>query len=354
MKMQQLLNKKIFLAPYNAQTLKFANYLENNFGISIQGYFDREKKGALTFHYDEINPKEGEHIIILSPNYAWEILQTLLNAGHLKEQISFALPNTNNYSFSLYKNLWHYLLMTKMRPRIKKLCYLLNINYLKLFRLKMKHQNKRAFIVANGPSLQIEDLEKIQNEITFACNKIYLAFEQTNWRPSYYFVTDGLVYMQNYEKINELQLTKLFSTHMLTLGKKMKNAIYFPLSYKQPAQFVTNALSQLYSGSTVTYVMLEFAVYMGIKEIYIIGLDFNFELPQKHHSRELSCEGEVNHFHKEYRKVGEKWTMPDLEHQRHSFLEAKKFCDAHGIKVYNASRESKLGIFGMVNFETLF
>ena len=319
-------------------TKAFKKFLDENFKYDFLGYLDASKIGDDIYKVDTIGEIAYDAIYIISPNYASQIFKEYRSKNIPKKKIRFATFQDGFLETSLF--------MLSIQKH-------LDISYLKLLQLKGKHRNKRAFIVANGPSLQIEDLEKIQNEITFACNKIYLAFEQTNWRPSYYFVTDGLVYMQNYEKINQLQLTKLFSTHMLTLGKKMKDAIYFPLSYKQPAKFVTNPLFELYSGSTVTYVMLEFAVYMGIKEIYIIGLDFSFELPKKHHLKELSCEGEVNHFHKEYRKVGEKWTMPDMLHQRHAFLEAKKFCDIHGIKIYNASRKSKLDVFERIDLKTL-
>ena len=331
--------QRLFIAPCSSMTKAFKKFLDEHFEYEFLGYLDTSKSDDNIHQVDTIDGIAYDAIYIISPNYAPQIFKEYRSKNIPKNKIKFATFQDGFVETSLF---------------LLSIQKYLDISYLKLLQLRAKHKNTRAFIVANGPNLQIKDLEKIQNEITFACNKIYLAFEQTKWRPSYYFVTDGLVYKQNYEKINELQLIKLFSTQMLTLAKKMKNAIYFPLSYKQPARFATNALSQLYSGSTVTYVMLEFAVYMGIKEIYIIGLDFSFELPQKEVSKELSCEGEVNHFHKEYRKVGEKWTMPDMDHQRHSFLEAKKFCDTHGIKIYNASRESKLDVFERVDFESLF
>lgn len=52
------------------------------------------------------------------------------------------------------------------------------------------HEGERAFILGNGPSLNKIDLEKLDNEITFAVNKINLIFDETNWRPTYYVFDD--------------------------------------------------------------------------------------------------------------------------------------------------------------------
>jgi len=66
-------------------------------------------------------------------------------------------------------------------------------SYYQLSNLCNIHKDSRAFIIGSGPGLRIEDLDKLKNEITFACNKIYLAFEKTDWRPNYLSVTDNLV-----------------------------------------------------------------------------------------------------------------------------------------------------------------
>src|SRR5699024_7865108 len=56
--------------------------------------------------------------------------------------------------------------------------------------LRNCHKGERCFIIGNGPSLRAEDLDKLKNEITFACNRINLIFDQTDWRPTYYCITD--------------------------------------------------------------------------------------------------------------------------------------------------------------------
>jgi hypothetical protein len=112
----------------------------------------------------------------------------------------------------------------------------------------------------------------------------------------------------------------------------------------------------MFWGSTVVFTMIQWAIYLGSKEIYLLGVDFSFELPKKqivneYNRIDLICEGEINHFHKDYRKIGEKWNLPNLEIQIKSFTKAKKYAQEHGIKIYNASRETKLDVFERINFD---
>ena len=69
-----------------------------------------------------------------------------------------------------------------------KVNFFKEVIFFKLRKLKNIHKNNRAFILGNGPSLCVEDLNKIKDDITFPANKIYLAFDETSFRPKYYFV----------------------------------------------------------------------------------------------------------------------------------------------------------------------
>ena len=58
---------------------------------------------------------------------------------------------------------------------------------------------KKCFILGNGPSLTWELVRRLEGEITFAFNKIYLMPESTGiaWHPTFYMVEDNLVLSQN-------------------------------------------------------------------------------------------------------------------------------------------------------------
>ena len=62
----------------------------------------------------------------------------------------------------------------------------------KLSQFRNIHSGKRCFLIGNGPSLRASDLDTLHRagEITFAFNRIYNIFDQTEWRPTYYISQD--------------------------------------------------------------------------------------------------------------------------------------------------------------------
>ena len=232
----------------------------------------------------------------------------------------------------------------------------------KISGLRNKHLGRRCFIIGNGPSLKIEDLDRLKDEVTFASNKIYLAFEDTEWRPTYYSVIDVLVAENNRSKIDELNLSKIFESTVRPFFKK-ESAIWLdllahPHGAENTPWFSINALDGVYGGWTVIYLQLQLAFYMGIREIYLIGVDFSFEVPESKgeycsSGEILKHQREINHFHPDYRKPGETWTMPLLDKQHNAFSEGKRIIESQGGIVFNASRKTKLKVFQLVDFDNI-
>lgn len=82
--------------------------------------------------------------------------------------------------------------------RLLELSIANTLNSFRIIKLKNRYKNKRCFVIGNGPSLKLDDLNKLKNEFTFASNKIYKIFNQTDWRPSFYFAEDSLIYETSY------------------------------------------------------------------------------------------------------------------------------------------------------------
>ena len=76
--------------------------------------------------------------------------------------------------------------------------------------LKNIHYGKRCFIVGNGPSLKVEDLEKIQNEICFGTHRIYQIFDKTYWRPMYYCAQDYKLIQESCKEISNINVKRKF------------------------------------------------------------------------------------------------------------------------------------------------
>ncbi|MCX6579490.1 MAG: DUF115 domain-containing protein [Candidatus Aminicenantes bacterium] len=229
-------------------------------------------------------------------------------------------------------------------------------NNRRLLALKNIHKGKRAFLIGNGPSLRIEDLEKLKNEITFASNKIFLAFDQTDWRPTYYTMADHIVAENNKETINSLKLQKIFAHSVGDYFKEQKDVIF-----TNPPTTEGDESWDLVKGVRAGYSVLNFdlklAYWMGIREVYVIGVDFYFEDKSIRTGRfekgneVIISVGEHNHFHPDYRKPGETWTIPRLDKQREEFIRARQMYEAAGGKVYNASRQTKLDAWERVDFD---
>ena len=231
--------------------------------------------------------------------------------------------------------------------------------------LRDRHRGQRAFVLGNGPSLQIADLARLQGEITFASNKIYLAFDQTSWRPTYYSVYDVLVAQNNRDFIRSLDLVHIHGSFVrqalgedrgYTYIEDLQNA----MELSPPVfGFSENMLKGAYGGYSVIYLQLQLAYYMGIRRVYMIGVDFSFNVPASIKTQSttelgeqiLRSASEVNHFHPDYRTPGEPWTMPKLEYQKLAFARARRAFEDGGGALYNASRRSELEVLERVEFD---
>lgn len=232
--------------------------------------------------------------------------------------------------------------------------------------LRNTHRGSRAFILGNGPSLRISDLDRLNGEITFASNKIYLAFGQTDWRPTYYTVCDQLVAKYNAVQINQMESTALMPSTLEELNCSFRKGMWYDERFENKFISATEESERksarlffsrdirfgVHGGYTVIYHQIQLAYHMGIREIFLIGVDFHFILSDKTtedksfaspvYRKALVSQGEVNHFHKEYRKPGEKWSMPRLDLQEHAFRTARLVIEDEGGCLVNASRRTAL------------
>ena len=101
--------------------------------------------------------------------------------------------------------------------------------------------------------------------------------------------------------------------------------------------------------------MLQLAVWMGIDELYLYGIDHTFKLPSdyKKPGIPVTYEGEQNHFIPNYRDNGEKWAPPNPKKTEEALMCARSYCDKNGIKIYNSTRGGKLEIFERKQFDKI-
>ncbi|MFS1511130.1 6-hydroxymethylpterin diphosphokinase MptE-like protein [Chengkuizengella sp. SCS-71B] len=240
------------------------------------------------------------------------------------------------------KTIINFVFHLKMILRSRGIC---DLKYKKLKEFKNIHSGKRCFIVATGPSLTIEDIEKLKNEDTFSMNSIVLLFDKTEWRPTYYGIQDPYVYDRIKTDLENVDVKYKFFGHRLYEKSKLPEDSYvFPhniLNHKinhKPynSKFSGDIFLQVYDGYTITYSLIQIAVYMGYKEIYLIGADTNY-IKEKQHIVE---HGVVD---SSYAQAGTRMIE--------AYKVAKKYADENGIKIYNATRGGMLEVFPRVDID---
>jgi CDP-glycerol glycerophosphotransferase (TagB/SpsB family) len=76
MKLNELKNKKIFLAPFTPLTNSFSFYLKN-LGIDIYGYLDKYKTGEKVYSYDKLRESDFDYVIVYNEMFFWDIYKDI-------------------------------------------------------------------------------------------------------------------------------------------------------------------------------------------------------------------------------------------------------------------------------------
>jgi len=216
-------------------------------------------------------------------------------------------------------------------------------DYKRIKAYKNLHKNKRCFIIGTGPSLTIEDLEKLKDETCFASNSIVKCFDKTTWRPVYYGITDDFVYAECEEQILKADLPNVFLFNRI-------DAPHFsiPNNFEIPNRFIVlpeirrdgfgnNVYSMVYNNATITGSLIQIAKYMGFKDVYLLGCDCNYVGKNRHfHDAQYAPKGD-----------GADYVSRNYKHYN-AFINAKKYADANKINIFNATRGGRLDMFPRV------
>lgn len=216
--------------------------------------------------------------------------------------------------------------------------------------IKDIHKGKRCFIIGTGPSLSIDDLNLLKGEITFASNRIYELFDKTDWRPTYYVNQDHSLIKKNSDSIKDVNAICKF----LPIDYKDvfcgDEYLFFVLKHKDfyPSQspFSHNLYRFLAQGFTVTYGAIQIAMYMGFKEIYLLGIDHNYEVTRDSKGNVIrkNISNSTNYARgiTEYTDFA---NLPRVEETTIAYETAEKISKKRGVRIYNVTRGGKLEAF---------
>lgn len=270
----------------------------------------------------------------------------------LAKEYSYILINTERYTKDFIKKL------NTLKTNIWFITKYYDVDYYQKNRLcqfKGIHTRERCFIIGNGPSLKMEDLDMLakQKEICFGLNLIHMAYPNTRWRPDYICVSDTLTIKKNVQKIVKNNNCPLFIADSFLRfyeGELVEEKIIpFRKLYSNETNhfeygFSLDITDGICNANSVAYYALQIAVYMGFEEIYLLGMDNgNWAL---HFDGEYLKEASV--IRKNY-----DWAMESRIISQ-AFQKAEEVSVGHGFKIYNATRGGTLEVHERVNFDKIF
>ncbi|MBQ2753169.1 MAG: DUF115 domain-containing protein [Firmicutes bacterium] len=225
--------------------------------------------------------------------------------------------------------------------------------------LKDSHEGERCFIIGNGPSLKIEDLDLLKDEFCFAFNRIFQVFDKTEWRPDIYMCVDKNVFKDSCNDLYDFEFPILLTSEVKGMGglDKKKNVVfvenYVPFlinRYKRTKDipFSTDASVCMYGGATVTYTALQLAVYMGFKSIYLLGIDNSYSHTVDSKGR-ISVDNKVRNYFDGLKTMP--YTLQAIETVNAAYESAAKFAGENGLKIINATRGGNLKNFPRASLE---
>lgn len=222
------------------------------------------------------------------------------------------------------------------------------------------HLGERCFVVGNGPSLTATDLTALHERgiDSFAVNRIYQIFPQTDWRPTYYVSTDAVMIRDHLDEVNKIPSEKFIPLqNKYYLGIKVKGAHYFFRNDRrendQPEGFGLDCTEQVNIRGTVTIACIQLAIHMGYRDIYLIGVDHNFDKIITENGEVVIDPSVKNYFCDGYDDDVANEVQHDLGNTTRAYLDVRRFCDKQDIHVYNASRQTKLNVFERADFDAI-
>jgi Protein of unknown function DUF115 len=216
------------------------------------------------------------------------------------------------------------------------------------------HKGKRAFIIGNGPSLKQTDLTKLNNELTFGLNRIYLLFSELGFTTSYFVSINDLVIEQCADEIAALPIPKFIAWHSNRHFKTFPDKLMFLYTTYTGPKFAHDMTRRVWEGATVTNVALQLAFYMGFQQVILIGVDHNFASKGEANKTVISTGDDPNHFSANYFGKGFRWQLPDLDTSEIGYQKARDAYRKAGREVLDATVGGKLTVFPKVDYNSLF
>lgn len=334
-------------------------FLENNINIKYICDNDENKQGQFyegieIVSLEKLKDNSNYLFIICNEDFTMDIVEQLEDKKLNYICIARAVFAKNEDIYGISRD--------EMRTYVQKNTAKLLEDKKNIVKFKDIHKNKRCFVIGNGPSLRASDLDRLKNEYTFAVNKIFEIYNQTEWRPTYYSTGDIKGYYSIFcrdktdigckQKFLCLhhQYVELISDDILIIERTpfKKGSADFKFSVDPAKGF--------YLAGSSLFLNLELAVYMGFNEIILLGVDNSYAYSEQVVNGNVN-NNSSNHFYpvtNEETKLDHCAEASSGKKRDLAYSVAREFAENNGIKIYNATRGGKLETLERIDFDTLF
>lgn len=264
-------------------------------------------------------------------------------------------------------------LLTYYRP--SALCFLLaHHNVLRANKaLFNRHRGERCFVLCNGPSVKQQDIRPLKNEVVFSVSSGYLHPDYSEIRPRYHCIPqltygkitpeiatswfremdenlDGAELFLDRQEWSLVQEKRLFpgrKLHFVCMGRN-----YFP---RTPANIedLTGVMPRV---QTVPILVIMIAMYMGFREIYLVGADHDWFVKQEY--KYFFEPGLLKGLDIGVRQDGKLETtlwdeLPAVSKVWAQYRAVKRIAKVHGVSIFNATHGGMLDEFERVCLEDI-
>lgn len=215
--------------------------------------------------------------------------------------------------------------------------------YSYLRKYKNIHNGERCFIIATGPSLAHTDFSALKHEYTFGVNALCMKFKEMGWKTNYFALSD----YNAYKKMSPILTEEKMNFFCTWFTKDNPYCVFVPtfihncymVDYNKKI-YTKDIESGIGDGNTVVLQAIQIAAYMGFKDIYLLGVDCNYDLK----------EGELYFVDHGIRIPLQQGAGPRMIAD---FSVINRFAKEWGVNIYNASNGGMLEVFPRVNLKDI-
>ncbi len=239
--------------------------------------------------------------------------------------------------------------------------------------LRNVHQGKRCFILGTGPSINSQDLSPLKKEHCIYMSRFYHHEQYFTLNPQYHFLSGAIhhelpldvcyAWYQEIEQKIPSSVTLLINASEYKFIQEhnfFKHNRKFFFSCTKPINEIfergVDATRYLSGGHSIVIMAIQAALFMGFKEIYLMGIDQN-------------ANNGFTHFYKNEHDVIMKWyaqrKCPDYARTADeknavatlTFINQcytlKNYAESQGVVINDATRGGGLHVFPKVSYENV-